>query len=172
VEPPASPAQRAGRTLLLITAAVLTLLSFSSGDLGLYYFPVALLLWAAAIVPWALRRGIGRAAARAWHATAALFLALPAALAGSAIVTDKMEIAWFGVVLWVVLPLVLAVLCACGVRAGYAVTGVAGALVMVVSLLDQGFLFAAFWLFGAVYLTIGAAGFAATAGKGRPQPVG
>ncbi|MFC4068643.1 hypothetical protein [Actinoplanes subglobosus] len=149
-------------------AAVLTVFVLVSGNLGLYYFPVALMLWAATIVPWVLRRGIGRAAARAWHLTAAVFLTLPALLIGSAVFHDTVEVTWPAVVLWGVLPLVLAVLCACGMRAGYAVTAVAGALVMVTSLFDQGLLFAAFWLFAAVYLTIGASGFTAT----RPGQTG
>lgn len=152
-------------------AAVLTVFVFVSGNLGLYYFPVALMLWAATVVPWVLSRGIGRAAARAWHLTAAAFLALPALLIGSAIFYGTVEVTWPAVVLWGVVPLVLAVLCACGMWAGYAVTAVAGALVLVTSVFEQGLLFAAFWLFAAVYLMIGASGFTATR-PGRRSPDG
>jgi hypothetical protein len=143
-------------------ATALTAFCFTAGNLGVYLFPIALLLWATTIVPPVLRRGIGRNAARAWHLTAAALLALPALPAATAIFADDTEIIWFAVGLWIVAPLTLAVLCASGTRAGYAMTAIAGALVMLAALLDQGFLFAAFWLFGAVYLTIGTIGYAAS----------
>ncbi|BEL04524.1 hypothetical protein Q0Z83_027150 [Actinoplanes sichuanensis] len=154
------------------SAAVLTAFSFSTGNLGLYHLPIALLLWAATIVPFVLRRGIGRVAARAWRVTAAVFLALPALPAGSAIFTTGEDVVWFAVLLWVVAPLVLAALCVWGLRIGYAATALAGAAVMIAAVVDQGFLFAAFWLFAAVYLMIGASGFTATRPILRLQPAG
>ncbi|MDI6103735.1 hypothetical protein QLQ12_34485 [Actinoplanes sp. NEAU-A12] len=138
-----------------------TAFAFLSGNLGLYYFPVALLLWAATIVPSLLRRGIGRVAARSWRLAAAAFIALPALPAAAGLFTGDSGIVWAAVALWVVGPIVLAALCASGLRAGYAVTALAGALVMIAALLDHGFLFAAFWLFAAVFLTIGASGLTA-----------
>ncbi|MBB4765479.1 hypothetical protein [Actinoplanes digitatis] len=143
-------------------ATMLTGFTFVPGDLGLYYLPVALQLWAATIVPWVLRRGIGRVATRSWHLAAAAVIALPALLLISAFATGKFDIYWAGVALWVAGPLVVAALCAFGIRTGYALTALAGASVMILAVRDQGFLFAAFWLFAAVYLTIGATGFTAT----------
>ncbi|WP_106317554.1 hypothetical protein [Actinoplanes italicus] len=149
-------------------AAALTALTPVAGNLGLYYLPVTLMLWATTIVPWTLRRGIGRTATRAWHLTAAAFLALPALPAGAAILTDDTGIAWYAVGLWVITPLALATLCALAIPAGYAATALAGTLVMAASIVDQGFLFAAFWLFATAYLTIGASGLTATRARSKP----
>ncbi|GIE76529.1 hypothetical protein Aph02nite_24790 [Actinoplanes philippinensis] len=144
------------------SAAVLTVFAVSAGNLGLYYFPVAMLLWAATIVPLVLDRGIGRSAALVWRLVAAAFLVLPALPAGSAIFSDDSGIVWIAVVLWVVAPIALAALCVWGMRVGYALTAFAGAAVMVAAVVEQGFLFAAFWLVAAVYLLIGASGFTVT----------
>ncbi|GIJ27450.1 hypothetical protein Vqi01_26120 [Micromonospora qiuiae] len=152
---------RARRVAGTVGAVVLTAFTFVSGEIGLYYFPLVLLLWAAVIVPSAARRGIGRVAVRAWHLVAAAFVALPAILVGSSIATGTVGVDWVGVALWGVGPLVLGVLCGYGLRAGYAVTALAGALVMILSMVQPGLLFAAFWLFGGLYLTIGASGFVA-----------
>ncbi len=148
---------------------VLTALTFIGGELGLYYFPLVLLLWAATIVPWAVRRGIGRVAVRSWHLAAAAFVGLPGLLVASSAATGTVGIDWVGVALWIVGPLVLAALCACGIRAGYAVTALAGALVMILAMVEPGFLFAAFWLLAGVYLTIGASGFVAVRARTRDR---
>ncbi|MEU3457423.1 hypothetical protein ABZ671_28035 [Micromonospora sp. NPDC006766] len=153
----------------VVGAAVLTALTCVSGEMGLYYFPLVLLLWAATIVPSAMRRGFGRVAVRSWHLAAAVFVALPGLLGVSAIVTRTLGTDWVGVVLWIVGPLVLAVLCARGIRAAYAVVALGGALVMIFSMVALGFLFAAFWLFGGLYLMIGASGFVAVRAKARDR---
>ncbi|WP_433346629.1 HAAS signaling domain-containing protein [Microtetraspora malaysiensis] len=143
----------------VVGAVVLTALTFVWGEIGLYYFPLVLLLWAATIVPSAVRRGIGRVAVRSWHLAAAAFVALPGLLAAFSAAAGKVGLNWVAVALFVVGPLVLGVLCACGIRAGYAVTALAGALVMILAMVEPGFLFAAFWLLGGLYLMIGASGF-------------
>jgi hypothetical protein len=102
-----------------------------------------------------------------WHLAAAAFVALPGLLAASSAATGKVGIDWVGLVPWAVGPLVLGVLCACGIRAGYAVVAPAGALVMVLAMVERGFLFAAFWLFGGLYLMIGASGFVAVRARTR-----
>lgn len=168
--PAALPARARGAALAAV-ATMLTGLVSVPGDLGLYYFPLVLLLGAAAIVPALLRRGIGRVAARSWRLAGAAVLALPALLSLSAVVTGTFGTDWRGVVVWIAGPLVLAALCACGIRRAFAATALTGAVVMVLGALDQGFLFAGFWLFGAVYLMIGAGGF--IAGRPvRPDPSG
>ncbi|MFG2042944.1 DUF1700 domain-containing protein [Dactylosporangium sp. NPDC048998] len=151
----------------VVGAVVLTALTFVSGEIGLYYFPLVLLLWVATIVPSAVRRGIGPVAVRSWHLAAAAFVALPGLLAASSAATGTVGLDWVGVALWVVGPLVLGVLCACAIRAGYAVIALAGALVMILAMVEPGFLFAAFWLFGGLYLMIGASGFVAVRAGAR-----
>ncbi|MEU8663722.1 hypothetical protein [Actinoplanes philippinensis] len=133
---------------------MLTVFAVSAGNLGVYYFPVAMLLWAATTVPLVLDRGIGRRAALVWRVIAAAFLILPALPAGSAILSDDSGIVGIALVLWVVAPFALAAPCVWSTR----VAAFAGAAVMVA----HGFLFAAFWLFAAVYLMIGASGLTAT----------
>ena len=160
----ALPARARGGALAAV-AAVLTGLVFVPGDLDLYYFPLVFLLGAATIVPALLRRGIGRVAARSWRLAGAAFLALPPMLSLSALVTGTFGTDWRGVAAWIAGPFVLAALCACGVRRAFAATALTGAVVMLLAALAQGFLFAGFWLFGAVYLTIGVSGLAA----GRPS---
>jgi hypothetical protein len=158
--PFALPARARGAAGVVGTV-VLTALTFVGGEIGLYYFPLVLLLWVAMIVPLAMRRGIGRVAVRLWRLAAAAFVALPGLLAAASAATGKVGLHWVGVALFVVGPLVLGVLCARGVRAAYAVTALAGALIMILAMIERGFLFAAFWLFGGLYLMIGASGFVA-----------
>lgn len=129
-------------------------------------WPLVLLLWAAVIVPSMMRRGTSRVAIRLWRLAATAFVALPTLLTVSSAATGTTGLDWIGVALWVVGPLVLAVLCACGFRAGYAVTALAGALVMIFAMVEPGFLFTAFWLLGGLYLTIGASG-VVTVTRGR-----
>ncbi|MFD2768577.1 DUF1700 domain-containing protein [Micromonospora eburnea] len=166
--PFALPARARGVTGIA-GAVVLTALTFVGGEIGLYYFPLALLLWVAAIAPSRIRRGIGRVAVRSWHLAAAAFVALPGLLAASSVAAGKFGMDWVGVALWVAGPITLGVLCACGIRAAYAVTALAGALVMILAMVERGFLFAAFWLFGGLYLMVGASGFAAVRAKTRDR---
>ena len=158
---------RTRRVAGVVGAVVLTAFTVVSGEIGLYYFPLVLLLWAAVIVPSAMRRGIGRVAVRVWRLVATAFVALPAILIASSVATGTVGVDWLGVALWGVGPLVLGALCAFGIRAGYAVTALAGALVMILAMVQPGLLFAAFWLFGGVYLMIGASGFAAMRARHR-----
>lgn len=154
----------------VVGAVILTPLTCLWAEIGLYYFPLVFLLWAAIIVPWVMRRRIGRVAALSWRLAAAALVALPALLVVSSAATGTAGLTWVAVALWVVGPLVLAALCAYGIRAGYAVTAVAGALVMILAMVEPGFLFAAFWLFGGLYLMIGTSGFVAMRAK-VPGPV-
>ncbi|MEV6694859.1 hypothetical protein AB0M35_25615 [Micromonospora sp. NPDC051196] len=153
----------------LVGAGVLTALACAGGELGLYYFPLVLLLWAATIVPWAMRRRAGRIAVRSWRLVAAAFVILPGLLVAFSAATGSIGLEWVGVALWIVGPFVVGALCAYGIRAGYALTALAGAVIMTLAIVERGFLFAAFWLFGGLYLTIGASGFVTTrARKGDP----
>jgi hypothetical protein len=153
----------------VVGTVILTALTCVSGELGLYYSPLVLLLWAAVIVPSMMRRGTSRVAIRLWRLAAAAFVALPALLTVSSAATGTTGLGWIGVALWVVGPLVLAVLCACGFRAGYAVTALAGALVMILAMVEPGYLFTAFWLLGGLYLTIGASGVVTVARGGATE---
>ncbi|MEU8313232.1 hypothetical protein [Micromonospora sp. NPDC048887] len=153
-------------------AAVLALFACASGEIGLYYFPLALVAGAAALVPWALRRGAG---GRWWHYLTGGFVAMPGVLVAVASAGGSVGVGWVGAALWIAAPLAVGALCAYGMRAGYAVTAVAGALVMTLAMAERGFLFAAFWLFGGLYLAIGASGYAASRAAaadpaGTPDP--
>ncbi|MFE2618526.1 DUF1700 domain-containing protein [Micromonospora chalcea] len=138
-------------------ATVLTMFACAAGETGLYYFPLALMAWAAAIVPWALRRGAG---GRWWRYLTGGFVAMPGVLVAVASAGGSVGVGWVGAALWIAGPLAAGALCAYGIRAGYAVTALAGALVMALAMAERGFLFAAFWLFGGLYLALGAAGYA------------
>ncbi|GGN63771.1 hypothetical protein GCM10010112_23320 [Actinoplanes lobatus] len=166
--PSVLPTRRRGPAAAAV-AAVLTVFVVVKHDIGLHYVPLMLLLWAAAIVPWAMRRERGRLAVRLWHLTAALLIAFPGLLTGASAGTGKIGLEPAGLV-WVLLPLTLAALCAFGRRPGYTATALAGTAVMLMALLDGGFLFAAFWWFGGLYLTIGAIGFVTTPPRPRTRP--
>ncbi|MGY4681235.1 DUF1700 domain-containing protein [Micromonospora aurantiaca (nom. illeg.)] len=140
-------------------ATVLTVAACAAGEIGLYYVPLALVAWAAATVPWAVRRGAG---GRWWRYLTGGFVALPGVLVAVASAGGSVGVGWVGAALWIAGPLAAGALCAYGIRAGYAVTALAGALVMILAMAERGFLFAAFWLFGGLYLAIGAGGYAAS----------
>ncbi|MBQ1041677.1 MULTISPECIES: HAAS signaling domain-containing protein [unclassified Micromonospora] len=147
-------------------AAVLTMFACAAGETGLYYFPLALMAWAAAIVPWAVRRGAG---GRWWRYLTGGVVAMPGVLVAVASAGESVSVGWMGAALWIAGPLAAGALCAYGIRAGYAVTALAGALVMVLAMTERGFLFAAFWLFGGLYLALGAGAYAASrATDGEP----
>nr|WP_084212933.1 hypothetical protein [Micromonospora purpureochromogenes] len=152
---------RAG--LRLAGAIVLTVFACAAGETGLYYFPLALMAWAAALVPWAVRRGAG---GRWWHVLAGGFVAMPGVLVAVASAGGSVGVGWAGAALWIAGPLAAGALCAYRFRVGYAVTAFAGALVMILAMAERGFLFAAFWLFGGLYLALGAAGYAASRAAG------
>jgi hypothetical protein len=154
----------------LVSAAVLTVAvpfisAFAQGGFGLYFLPLVLLAWVAVLAPLAIRRGISRFAVRSWRLVAAAFVALPGLLVAISAATGTVDIAYVAAAMWIVGPLALGVLCARGNQVGYAVTAVLGALVMILAIVDRGALFAAFWLFGAVYLAIGVVGFVAARGE-------
>ncbi|WP_176921668.1 hypothetical protein [Micromonospora sp. WMMB235] len=129
-------------------AAALALFACASGEIGLYYVPLALVAGAAAVVPWAMRRGAG---GRWWRYLTGGFVAMPGVLVTVATVGGSVGIGWAGAALWIARPLVV------------------GALVMVSAMAERGFLFAAFWLFGGLYLAIGAGAYAASlAAHGDP----
>ncbi|MEV1056858.1 hypothetical protein AB0I92_06370 [Micromonospora chalcea] len=155
--PLVAPARvRAGSRLA--GAIALTMFACAAGETGLYYFPLALVAWAAALVPWAVRRGAG---GRWWHVLAGGIVAMPGVLVAVASAGGSVGVGWVGAALWIAGPVAAGALCAYGFRAGYAVTALAGALVMILAMAERGFLFAAFWLFGGLYLALGAAGYAA-----------
>lgn len=157
----------------LAGAGGLTVLACVGGEIGLYYVPLVLVLWAATVVPWVMRRNPGRVAVRSWRLAATAVVMLPALLLAVSAATGSVGVEWLGVVLWIVGPLVVGALCAYGLRAGYALTALAGALVMVFAMVDRGLLFAAFWLFGGLYVMIGASGFVTVRARRRhrePRP--
>ncbi|MFI7204506.1 hypothetical protein [Micromonospora aurantiaca (nom. illeg.)] len=78
---------------------------------------------AAALVPWAMRRGAG---GRWWRYLTGGFVAMPGVLVTVATVGGSVGIGWAGAALWIARPLVVGALCAYGIRAGYAVTAPAG----------------------------------------------
>ncbi|SDT66657.1 hypothetical protein [Actinoplanes derwentensis] len=139
---------------------------------GLHYVPMDLLLWAAAIVPWRQRRRRGPLAVRLWHFTAGLLVALPGLASVGAVGQDMIPVLSLAALLYIAGPVTLGVLCAFQIRAAYGVIALLGTVSMISALLDAGFLFAAFWWFGGLYLTIGAVGWVTTPAHTRhPSPV-
>ncbi|WP_430789553.1 hypothetical protein [Actinoplanes sp. G11-F43] len=145
-----------------VVAGVVTIGSvLTVNDAGIHYFPLVMLLWATAVVPWRMRHHRGPAAVRLWHLAAGLLVSLPGLAALGALSEEMLMVDAIGL-LYIAGPVALGVLCAFKIRTGYAVIALIGTASLILALLDGGFLFAAFWWFGGMYLTIGAVGWITT----------
>ncbi|MFT4220187.1 MAG: hypothetical protein QM611_06685 [Microbacterium sp.] len=135
----------------LVTAASL-LAGFTIGG---FYVPLALLLWAAMLVPIWMRGG------RVWRIVGAVALLLPAMLAFGGLLTGTLQDA--SVPMWVTFFVVvlLAVLFAARVPLIDAVVGVLGVGVMLLGVFDSGMLLLALWWSGGLWLVVGLCGLVA-----------
>ena len=141
---------RGGATLAV--AIILTFLALVGGiSIGGFYLPVALLAWAAVVVPWGARRGGFGAVA---HVIGALLVIAPFAALTRGVVTRTVEIAAWGY-LAIAVIVVLGALIGFGVRAAGWLLLALGAAAMAVTLVVPSMLMVVAWSVGGVYVTIG-----------------
>ena len=150
-----------------VSAVIVTLACFVNlllpavVSLQMFWLPEAMLLWAAVIVPWRMRRRGGRPANPAWRIAGAVVIAAPTVpsvvflLAGSES-PDGRTLATLGV------SLVLAVLYALGVRMAQLALAVAAVVMLVSGVVQSGFLGPVLWLSTGLWITLGLGAFAAT----------
>ncbi|MBO1900794.1 hypothetical protein J4H92_02390 [Leucobacter weissii] len=137
-------------------------------SVGGFYAPLAAALWAAAIVPWRVGRGLNLTAARGWRILLGVVLVIPALLAIAGLASGAILFAW-GTVAVIGLVIGLAILCTLGLRWGYLLTAAVGAAVMVLTLFGESLLMLLFWWIGGAYAVLGLACFVASAPR---APVG
>lgn len=159
------PRVRTGTTLAV--AVVMTVFSVISGfTIGGFYAPLALLLWAATIVPWRVRRGLDLGREILWRSVAAVALLLPVLLIVPGIASGVIEVSP-GVLGVVGLGIACAVLAFVGRRLGLLIVATVGGLVMLLAMVSGGMLVLLLWFGGGAYLALGLAAFAATGRRGR-----
>lgn len=118
------------------------------------YLPLLLVVWGAAVTPWRLSRGIGPREARVWRWVGAAVVALPAVWMGFAGLIGTFGLDWTA---WVVLAVLLAVAVWCGLGSRIAVSAVAlaGAVLLSMPFFDGGFLTLLWWWVGGLFLAVG-----------------
>lgn len=135
-----------------VVVAILAVLSFAV--VGMFYVPLAALMWAAVVVPWRVANGLDLAKSPLWRVFGAVLVAAPGLLLISGLLTATAILAP-GVVLIVAATIVLALLFALGVRVAYYLIAALGFAVMVLAMLSPGLLTMAFWWAGGLYLAVG-----------------
>lgn len=157
---------RAARPSVAIANAILmTLFSVVSGfTVGGFYVPMAVLMWAAVFVPWRVRNRRGSAGNRTLRIIGGIVIALPVLLVLSGRLSGAILGGW-PLVFGAVLVVSLGVLFALGFRLAYLAVALLGAVIMVLGLLDAGFLMLALWWFGGVWLALGLSAVVATTAR-------
>lgn len=133
--------------------------------LGAFYAPLALMMWAAVVVPWRIRHGLDLARSPLWRIFGGVLVAAPALLAVSGQFTGTVQLGAPGAA-GVVLALLLAALFAVGWRGAYLLIAAFGLVLLVLAMLDPGPLVLLVWWIGGAYLAIGLTAVATL----RPRP--
>lgn len=150
-----------------IAAVATTVLVVVTGvDLGGFYAPVALMLWAAALVPAWIRRGGKVATAHAWRVVGAAAMLLPAVLVLGGLVTGTLQDPTPAFWIVAIVVLALGVLFALRVRFVDSLVALCGLVLMGIGVLDAGILILAFWWAGGIWFVAGFAALAARAPLG------
>lgn len=135
-----------------VAVGVFAAISFNS--IGIFYVPLAVLMWAAVVVPWRVAHGLDIARSPLWRIFGAVLLALPGMLLMGGMITETI-LPEMSAVLTVAAILVLSVLFAFGLRAAFYLIAAIGFAVMALAMLSPGLLAIAFWWSGGAYLAIG-----------------
>lgn len=147
-------------------AAVAILAAISYASFGLLYVPLAVLMWAAVVVPWRVAHGLDLVRSPLWRVFGALLLALPGLLLLGGMLSGSLGFAVPS--LFVALATVLlAVLFALGVRIAYALVAAVGLVVMVLAMLQVGLLALGVWWAGGAWLAIGLSALATLRPRGE-----
>lgn len=141
--------------VVVANAVVVALLAVIGGfGFGAFYAPLALMMWAAVVVPWRIRHGLDLARSPLWRIFGGVLVAAPALLAASGQFTGTVQLGVPGAAA-VVLALLLAVLFAVGWRGAYLLIAAFGLILLVLAMPDPGPLVLLVWWIGGAYLAIG-----------------
>lgn len=147
--------ERLWRWVTLASAIVVTLGSFFSGiTLGMFYAPLAVMLWAVALAPRRMEQGFGFANVTFWRIVAAIFVALPGfylavQTSSGAVTLSPLLTAVLGS------TIVLGVALAFGLRLAALFVAAIGLAALVLTVLAPvGFMLATWWI-GGLYLALG-----------------
>lgn len=159
----------------VIAAAISVFAIIGGASVGGFYVPLALMLWAAVLVPWWVASGRSPVLGRIARLLSAAVLAAPVFFTFGGLITGTLQDADH--VFWLVAAvlLALAVLFALRVPHVDGIVGAVGAGVMLLGAVDAGLLMIAFWWAGGLWLAIGASGAAARHGMRlapRTHPLG
>lgn len=139
----------------IANAVVVSLLALISGfTVGLFYVPLAVLMWAAVVVPWRVLHGLDLATSLLWRIFGGVLVCAPGLLLVSGLITGTIVFSW-GTLALVLVSVVLGVLFALGWRPVYAVIALLGMTAMVLGMVDLGLLTLAVWWVGGAWLAIG-----------------
>lgn len=145
--------------VIALILSVLTLVAVSPvlGFIGWFYLPMACAMWAAAVVPWWMRRGISSRAAWWLRTVGGIVVALPSVAVIAGLLAGAFLMSW-GTVAVAILGLLLSVGYAIGSRVVAIVIAVGGAALMIGAAVDPGFFALAAWWMGGAWLVIAAVG--------------
>lgn len=148
-------------------AVVLTVFAVVSGfTIGGFFIPLALMMWGAALVPLWLHGKRSKATAIVWRLVGAVALGLPLAAVLLGRASGAIMIEPIGVLI-LVAAFAVAVLFAVGIRAAYALAALAGATVMLASMVWPSLFVIAGWWAGGVWLVAGLTAWVGRAGATR-----
>lgn len=148
----------ARRPVAWVNAVVVTVGSVVAGfTIGGFFVPVALLMWAAILVPGWVRRGGSAIGGRIWRTVGAILILIPAVFMLVALATRTVMDA--GAPMWIAMILIAAVGVLFGLRLRFidVTVAVLGVALMVLAVVDAGLLLLAFWWAGGLWLVIGLA---------------
>lgn len=134
------------------TVAVLAAVTFT--QIGMFYVPLAVLMWAAVVVPWRFAHGLDLARSPLWRIFGGVLIGLPGLLLISGQLTGAILLQGPSFLIPVV-SIALGVLFGFGLRASYFTIAALGFAVMVLVMIDLGLLTLAIWWAGGAYLVIG-----------------
>lgn len=152
----------------IANAVVIALLSLLGGlTVGPFYLPLAVMMWAAAVVPWRIRHGLDLSASPLWRIFGGVLVAAPGLLIVSGLVSGAVMRDWASLAA-ALAALALGLLFALGVRLGYALIAALGLAVLLLAMLQPGMMIITFWWAGGAYLAIGLSAVATLRPK-RPE---
>lgn len=148
--------RRAGRTVLFILAAVMTVLFALGSTIAGWYLPFIVQLWLCAIVPLAVSRGFDLTKSRSWRIGAGLVIVVPAGGMLLRGVGAQDAFWWLPLIVFVITVLLAFVFVIGGRAANLLLCGV-GLVLLVASTLPAGILQLPIWWLGGLIFIIGTA---------------
>lgn len=141
--------------IAIANASLMTVIAgLAAFSIGMFVMPLAVLMWAAVIVPWQMRRGFSFANSIRSRLIFGALIALPGLLIAYNAFTGSFILDTMG---WLVvaIPLVLGTLFAYGMRAAALITGIIGFVAIGYTIVFPGLLMLATWWIGGLYISFG-----------------